>query len=166
MSLAGLAVAFVGSAYAPWTFIFLSIYFAVCWIVWFVCALAAGKSETKHLLVLWILIDVAILLQCIGFERAYGHGSLTGVEFLWGFSYAPVVFPTGLAYFLLLENAFYDTRILEFFNSTFGYVIGSWINASLAGAIQTVLVILVMKRGANVRVVDDQRNAKPENIKT
>lgn len=141
IAVGGLAAAIFGTIYAKWPFIFLSIYFALCWLVWFACAVRREDRNIAPLLGLWILIDIGILVHLAAFEHAYGHGSLSGVEFLYAFSYAPVLFPSG---FIL---PFFDGAISnkwhlwQYFGATLSYVLPDWITATLISATQSALVV-------------------------
>lgn len=145
-ALVGLAVAVFGIVYAKWPFLLLSIYFGLCWVVWLVCALGRKDRRITPLVGLWMLIDVGILIQLIAFERAYGHGSLSGVEFLYVFSYAPVIFPSALI-LPIFEGIFSNKwQFWQLFGSGVDYVLPDWLAATLISAIQSLVIVVGVGR--------------------
>ncbi len=142
MALAGLATAFVGMVYMNITYIILSFYFAVCWLVWFACALLPGKRKAMHLLILWLLIDVAIFIQCLALEQSFGHGPLSGAEYIWAISYAPVIFPAGFIYARVFYDAIHHAQdLVLFLGPTLGRVLGDWLGFSFLAAAQSLLIV-------------------------
>ncbi len=134
-----------GMINAKWPFVLLSIYFAFCWLIWIICAIRQEGRNICQRLILWILIDVGILIQFVAFDRAYGHGSLSGVEFLYAFSFAPVCFPSAfiLAFFDgAISNKYY---FWQYFGATLSYVLPDWISGTLVAAMQSVIVICGME---------------------
>lgn len=150
LALGGFAAATFGMINAKWPFLFSSIYFALCWVTWFFCAIRQEGRNITQLLGLWMLIDVGILIQLVAFDRAYGHGSLSGIEFLYLFSFVPVLFPSGFILAVFdggISNKYY---FWQYFGTTLSYVLPAWITGTLAASMQSVIVVCgidILRRG-------------------
>jgi hypothetical protein len=147
-ALGGLGFALFGTEGLHWPFAYLfsSISFTFCWLLWFACAVSRTERDRAALLGLWLLIDLGILIQLTVFEYAHGHGSLSGTEFLYLFSFAPVILPSGLILSRLAGFASTKLHLGTIFGSSLGYVLTSWVEASLIAAVQSVIIVWGFRR--------------------
>jgi hypothetical protein len=139
-ALCGLALAIVEAVYPAWPFALSSIYFSFCWLVWLVCAVGRQERRIGSLLGLWMLIDAGILVHLAAFVHT-GHGPRPGDELLYVFSFAPVIFPSGLALSGFTEAISSKWEFWQVFGSTLAYVLPDWTRASLMAAVQSFLIL-------------------------
>jgi hypothetical protein len=147
----GLAIAVFGLAYAQWPFILLAGYFTACWLVWYACVIRCAGRKNLHLVYLWLIIDVAVLVQQVAFEREFGHGSLSGVEFLWLISFAPVAIPSALIAYALIPMWSQTIKALGIWAFlSYGEILSTWLAVSVLAAIQSAAYLALVSYIANL----------------
>jgi hypothetical protein len=137
-TLVGLAAVIIEAVYPKFPFLFFGLYFGLCWVLWLVCAWQR-ESSIMTLAGLWILIDSAVLIELVAFERTYGHGSLSGEEYLYLFSFAPVIIPSGL---LLRVTGHIASQwsLWTDLGPAVSYVVPQWIDMSVFAVLQSFAV--------------------------
>lgn len=148
LAFGGFGFAIFGTRHPHWPFAYLvlSLYFSLCWVVWFACAFKWRERNQVALLGLWALIDIGILVELAMCESAHGHGPLSGAEFLYLFSFAPVILPFGLGLSFIGGIVSLDRQDWLVFGPTLAYVLPDWIEASLIAAVQSACVVWCGRR--------------------
>jgi hypothetical protein len=141
IALVGLAAVTIEAIYPRCPFILFSVYFAVCWMLWLVCAWRQDSSITA-LVGLWILIDTAVLIELTAFEHTYGHGPLSGAEYLYLFSFAPVIVPSGLLLGMFAGVAS-KWPLWGYLGPATAYVAPEWIEMTVIAVTQSFAVAVI-----------------------
>lgn len=139
IALVGFAAVMVEAIYPRCPFILFSVYFAACWMLWLVCAWRQCSSITA-LIGLWILIDTAVLIELTAFEHIYGHGPLSGSEFLYLFSFAPVIVPSGLV-LGMFAGVTPKWPLWSYLGPAAAYVVPQWIEMTIIAVTQSFALV-------------------------
>jgi hypothetical protein len=153
-ALLGLAAVIIEAVYPKFPFLFFGLYFGLCWVLWLVCAWQRGSS-IMALVGLWILIDSAVLIELVAFERTYGHGSLSGGEFLYLFSFAPVIIPSGLL-LRVTGHIVSEWSLWAELGPAASYVVPQWIDLSVFAVLQSLAVAVVGRFLRPARLLSSQ----------
>ena len=146
--------------FAQWPHViaYLCLLMPVLWSLWIVCLFwGSARSQTLNLVVLWVLIDLAVLLLYVFFSQGSLNWSKSnGIDSLVLLTYFPIAVPT-LALYGLLPH---DARLIiaqagEAFAKTMGGgawdAVLIWLEMSLLAAVSSVLLFLFARTRGNVR---------------
>jgi hypothetical protein len=118
----------------------------VLWILWLVCVLFDTGRKTWKLILLWILIDIAVLgaltLLVANMNRASGAD---GMDYVLVIAFSPLILPVMLvsAFFPVVGNGLFAiTRGVSYLlPSGLVGVLSDWLGCSILSAISSCLVV-------------------------
>jgi hypothetical protein len=122
------------------------------WILWLTSVFVSPiiKGNTGRLILLWALIDLAILLTFNSFGQATPTFHRTqGADLAAALTYAPVIVPTALLVSFLPDVVTHSLhRVLDSLsaNSGDGETVSLWISLSSIAAFQSWLVASIVQR--------------------
>jgi hypothetical protein len=136
----------------------LFLYFPVLWVLWLVSVFVSPRirGNAARLMVLWVLIDAAILLALISLgEGKPAFSQAQGADAVAFVAYFPVVVPLALLVGLLPDTvAHYLLHSFDFLGSILGSVgeiVALWIDLSILAGVQSWLFAMAVYRWRRMR---------------
>ena len=134
------------------SFAWLFFYMPVLWLLWICCVFFMMEKFSRHqLLLLWLIIDTAILLLFISFSMRVEHwANSNGIDMVLLATYFPVIIPTGLIFGLLPGVIQHDIShgfdsLLALLGGGIGDAFAVWMCLSMIAAFQSMVFVGVSR---------------------
>jgi hypothetical protein len=138
----------------PKFFAWLFFYMPVLWLLWICCVLFVRKERSlRQLLILWMIIDIAILMLFLSFSRGLDHWTkANGVDVVLLMTYFPVLVPTNFLMGFFSDNVKFPfthnlDALIKLFGGGMGDGFACWMIFSGLAALQSLALVGISQLG-------------------